>query len=228
MKSTVPRSASGLVRPWFVRSRTSPVRRSRLVVLVSLSLIVSCGRPAIIADPVQREFWNALRDLCGQSFDGRIIEATAIDSVLVGQPLVLDMWQCYARELRMAFHVGNDHSRVWLLTPTATGLSLTHQLHSADGVVMPFTAYGGETHDSGTATVQRFLPDDGTLDRVPTAAGSVWTLEVVPREHIAYRLDSRAGEFLVEFDLTHKAHHPPAPWGYTRTRGAAATGVEGS
>jgi len=208
----------------FMKRRT---RRSGTV-LAALSLAVSCGRPPIIADPVQREFWNSLRDLCGQSFEGRLVEATAGDSALAGQPLVLDMWQCYARELRIAFHVGNDHSRVWLLTPTATGLSLTHQLHSADGAVLPYTAYGGKTHESGTATVQRFLPDDGTLDRIPSAAGSVWTIEVVPRDRITYRLDSRAGVFLVEFDLAHIAHRPPSPWGYTRTRGAAATGSEGS
>jgi hypothetical protein len=211
-----------------IRSRRRWRHRPAASVFIPLLLVCACGRPPIIADPVQRQFWNSLRDLCSQSFEGRIIEATAADSVLAGQPLVLDMWQCYARELRMAFQVGDDHSRVWFLTPTATGLDLTHELHSADGVALPFSGYRGETHDPGTATLQRFYPDQGTLDRVPTAAGSMWTLEIVPGERIAYRLDSRAGVFLVEFDLTHRAHRPPTPWGYTRTGSAAATGRAGS
>jgi len=195
--------------------------------LGAIALVGSCGRPPAVADAVQREFWTSLRDLCGQSFEGRVVEATPADSGLIGQPLVLDVWQCYAKELRLAFHIGNDHSRVWLILPSQTGLQLSHRLHAADGSQLAFSPYGGETRDAGSPTTQRFFPDQGTLDRIPASAGSVWTLEVVSHQFIRYRLDSREGTFLLEFDLTHQAHRPPAPWGYTRTRaGETAAGEE--
>jgi hypothetical protein len=187
----------------------------RAIPAIALVLGAACG-DAVNDDP-QLAFWQSLRSLCGQAFEGRLVEASVTDSVALAAPLVLDVWQCYAEELRLAFHVGDDHSRVWLISPTDDGLSIEHALHGPDGEPLPFSGYGGATDSQGTATMQVFRPDDETLADVPSAVGTHWTLEVLPGERITYRLHSPAtGDFRVDFDIVRRAARPPAPWGYTR------------
>jgi hypothetical protein len=166
---------------------------------------------------VQREFWSTLRSLCGRSFNGTLVQASGADTVLAGRPLVLDVWQCYHREVRLAFHAGDDHSRMWLLSPTASGLRLQHSVHAADGAPSSFSDYGGETVAEGTNLRQEFVADETTVRRVPSAASMVWILELIPGERLTYGL-AGGGEsrFRVDFDLTQTARRPPPPWGFTR------------
>jgi hypothetical protein len=176
-------------------------------------------------EPPQLAFWDSVRALCGQAFEGRAVEWTAVDSAAAGQRLVLDVWQCYHDELRLALHVGDDASRVWRLTRDADGLHLTHEVHAADGAAAAVSGYGGAATDEGTATEQQFRPDFETTSRIPAAAGSVWTLEVVPHERLTYGFHSEreSVRFRVDFDLTRPvASRPPAPWGYTRQRRPAS------
>jgi hypothetical protein len=194
-----------------------------------LVALTGCLRPPAVTDPVQREFWNSLRVLCGRAFPGTLVRASGADTMLARSPLVLDVWQCYDREVRLAFHVGDDRSRVWLLSPVQSGLRLAHALHRADGSTEEFSEYGGLTRTPGTAGRQEFLADERTVRDVPSAATTVWALELVPRERLTYALRDAAGErFRVDFDLTRTAPHPPTPWGYTRTRGPSPPDSSGS
>lgn len=180
-------------------------------------VLVACARPPAVSDPVQRQFWNEFRDLCGQAFAGRVVEAGETDRAALTDALVLEVWQCYPQELRLAFHVGDDHSRVWVLSPSAAGIRLGHSLHSSDGEPLDYSGYGGETANIGTGQRQIFVPDGETLANVPTARGSEWLLEIVPGERISYSLVSPASPpFRVDFDLTQPVDRQPPPWGYTR------------
>jgi hypothetical protein len=171
--------------------------------------------------PPEIEFWNRVRALCGQAFEGRALELTAVDSAIAGQRLVLDVWQCYHDEMRLAFHVGDDHSRVWKLTREQDVPRLTHEFHADDGAPAAVTGYGGPALGHGTATAQTFAADAATLTRIPSAAGATWTLEIGPRQTLAYAFRSGDGAvtFRVEFDVSrHTQQRPPPPWGYTRQR----------
>jgi hypothetical protein len=198
-----------------MRSR-SP--RAGIRAVVAALLLAGCGPGT--PDPPQLAFWNAVRDLCGQAFEGRAVEWTAVDAEAAAAPLVLDVWQCYHDEIRLAFHIGDDASRVWLLTRDAEGLHLTHEVHGEDGTASDASGYGGVAGEEGTASRQAFRPDSETNARLPVAAGSIWTLEIVPHERLTYafRSDREAVTFRVDFDLTgHVTDRPPAPWGYTRS-----------
>jgi hypothetical protein len=194
-------------------------------ILVALCLASACGRVTRpVTNPVQLEFWNALRRLCGRSFPGQLATVTGSDTVLVGQPLVLNVWQCYHRELRLAFHAGNDHSRVWLITSNKERLRLAHAVHDSAGTALPFSGYAGDALESGTAERQVFHPDVSTLTRVPAARGTSWVLELKPGQRLSYALHAPDGgvRFRVDFDLRQRSPRPPPPWGYTRV-GARAS-----
>ncbi len=182
-----------------------------------LAVLAGCGRPPAVANPVQRAFWNQLRSLCGRAFPGRLVQAAPADSALVGQPLVLEVWQCYPRELRLAFHVGEDRSRVWVVAASGSGLTLKHQLHARDGSPTEYSGYGGETWNEGTKSRQEFRADEHTVHEVPSAASTLWTLELVPHTRLTYAVRSAGAEqFRVDFDLARAALRPAPPWGYTR------------
>jgi hypothetical protein len=211
-----------------MNTRRNADRRSRRAIRLGLFAMVlglgACGRVTKpVSDPAQLEFWYAMRSLCGQSFAGHLVTVTGADSALIGQPLVLDFWQCYHRELRLAFHVGPDHSRVWLLESDQDALRLSHSLHDSTGAAARFSGYGGKTSDVGTPNRQVFHIEPGSLTQVPAAAGTSWALEIVPRQRVTYMLLASTGEprFRVDFDLTQRVPRPPSPWGFTRARGGA-------
>lgn len=162
-------------------------------------------------------FWNELRTLCGRSFFGSPVTISALDSAVVGKTLVLNVWQCWNDELRLAFHIGDDHSRVWVLGWDQQRLTLNHSVHGRDGQPAEFTNYGGPA-SSGTDSLQTFTADAETLVRFPAAEASVWTLELVPDRRLTYAFDpgNPAQRFRIDFDLRDPAPRPPNPWGWTR------------
>ena len=122
---------------------------------------------------------------------------------------------CDMAEIRIPFHVGEDRSRTWVLTPTATGLRLKHDHRHEDGTEDEVTQYGGDATGRGTASSQDFPADPFTAELVPAAATNVWTIEVVPGERFVYALRREGTDrrFRAEFDLSSPVAAPPPPWG---------------
>lgn len=174
----------------------------------------SNGRPAPDGDP-QIVFWSSLESLCGQAFEGRVTESVPPDPSFEDSRLVMHVRSCELAEIRIPFHVGEDRSRTWVVSPTAVGLRLKHDHRHEDGSEDEITQYGGDTRGQGDPDRQDFFADATTARLVPEAAGNVWTLEVVPGEVVAYGLRREGSDrrFRVEFDLTRPVEPPPPPWG---------------
>ena len=144
------------------------------------------------------------------------------DDDFVGKPLVMHVRHCSPSEIRIPFYVGDDRSRTWVLTRTATGIRLQHDHRHEDGSSDVLTMYGGETAGPGTATRQEF-PVDAESVALFTREGrqvsntNVWAMEVHPGS-FAYELRRPpipGGRFFrVEFDLTRPVPSPPPPWGH--------------
>ena len=174
-------------------------------------------------------FLAALASHCGKAYAGRIVAnrpdpaapPAAGPDPFEGKPLVMHVRGCEApaRELRVPFHVGEDHSRTWVLTRTPGGLRLKHDHRHADGTPDVLTMYGGESHTRGSAVRQAFAVDAESiaLFRREGSAASVtntWAMEIEPGRRFVYELSRPAGRlFRVEFDLTRPVPLPPAPWG---------------
>jgi len=165
-------------------------------------------------DP-QLVFWASLEELCGQAFEGRVVESEPPDESFESQVLVMHVRECQTGEIRIPFFVGDDRSRTWVVTTTAAGLRLKHDHRHEDGAEDEITQYGGDTMGRGTDTVQDFRADAFTAELVPTAATNVWTIEVDPGRLFAYALRREGSErrFRVEFDLQRPIDAPPPPWG---------------
>src|SRR3546814_20143598 len=97
------------------------------------------------------------------------------------------------RELRVPFHVGDDHSRTWVITRTADGLRLKHDHRHADGSEDVLTMYGGDTDAPGSAVRQEFPVDAESIalfEREGSEASvtNTWAMEVEPGARVLYEL----------------------------------------
>ena len=167
------------------------------------------------ASTEQAGFWNALQSMCGQAFAGTLTENDPPSSDFDGKELIMHVRECSDDEIRVPFFVGDDRSRTWVFTPTASGLRLKHDHRHEDGSEDEVTQYGGDTAEVGSATRQAFPADAFTAELVPAAANNTWTVELIPGELFAYQLRREGTErrFRVEFDLSRPVDTPPPPWG---------------
>ncbi|MES2671158.1 MAG: hypothetical protein V4673_12170 [Pseudomonadota bacterium] len=194
--------------------------------LAVLCLLSACaGTPAshvAIADAPADAFLAALRTHCGQAFAGRVLVDTpaSANDAFAGKPLVMHVRECDRNTTRVPFHVGDDHSRTWVLTRTATGLRLKHDHRHEDGTSDKVTMYGGDTATAGTAQRQAFPVDAESIanfnaNGLTASVTNTWAMEIEPGRRFVYELSRPNGRlFQVEFDLTRPVPAPPAPWGH--------------
>lgn len=166
----------------------------------------------------QDAFFANLRDLCGQSFAGRVVTTDAADASFASERLVMQVRACSGDEIRVPFHVGENRSRTWVITRTGAGLRLKHDHRHEDGTEDTLTQYGGDTTAEGTAERQEFPADEfsRTLfvnNNIPQSTTNVWAVEVHPGRTFVYELRRPNRHFRVEFDLTAPVAAPPPPWG---------------
>lgn len=175
-------------------------------------------------------FLASLAAHCGKAYAGKIVAnrpASTTPDPFEGKALVMHVRGCSdpTRYLEVPFHVGDDHSRTWLLTRTPSGLRLKHDHRHADGTPDAMTMYGGDTARSGSAVRQEF-PVDAESNALFGREGrsvsteNTWAMEIHPRM-FAYELarptsalNPEGRMFRVEFDLTRPVPLPPTPWGH--------------
>lgn len=177
--------------------------------------------PSVQAQPAD-EFLARLSQHCGKAFAGKVIvnQPPQPNDAFAGKPLVMHVRECGAGELKVPFHVGDDHSRTWALTRTEAGLRLKHDHRHQDGSSDAVTMYGGDTSEPGTAARQQFPVDAESIamferDKMTASITNTWALEIEPGKRFLYELSRPGGRlFQVEFDLTAPVPAPPTPWGH--------------
>ncbi|MCF6263573.1 MAG: hypothetical protein L3J24_08330 [Xanthomonadales bacterium] len=173
---------------------------------------------SVVSISSQDAFFNSIKMLCGKAFVGKVSIDNVADSSFAGKKLILHVRKCNDKQLQIPFHVGDDHSRTFLITKTGSGLSLKHDHRHADGSSDALTMYGGHTVDAGWAQVQSFPADQYSKELfvkngIPQSNGNTWQLYVYP-EQFTYRMVREGREFRVDFDLKTPIKTPDAPWGY--------------
>jgi hypothetical protein len=184
--------------------------------------IDDAGNPAAPADA----FLSAIARHCGQAFAGRVVvdQPASADSAFAGKALVMHVRDCGADQVRIPFHVGDDHSRTWVLTRTAAGLRLKHDHRHADGSADAVTMYGGDSADAGTAIRQTFPVDAESVavfqrEGLGASVTNTWAMEIEPGKRFRYELSRPGGRlFQVDFDLSRPVPLPPPAWGSEAAR----------
>lgn len=227
----------------------------RLALLPALCLLAACGNdappastetqpptpaaaaPAAAEAPVAEVvraapdgFLDALRQHCGQAFAGRIVTNVPAEpnDPFEGKALVMHVRECGDSQVKVPFHVGDDHSRTWVITRTGTGLRLKHDHRHEDGSEDAMTQYGGDTASEGSAQRQEFPVDQFSIDLFnaqdrAVSTTNTWAIEIEPGKRYLYELSRPGGRlFRVEFDLSTPVDVPPTPWGHPPLQGDGA------
>jgi len=175
----------------------------------------------LVAAQAHRQFFEQLRSLCGQAFEGRVVQDQPKSGSGFEGRLLMHVRRCSEREIQIPFHVGDNHSRTWIISQTGSGLSLKHDHRKADGRSDASTMYGGHTRDAGWPQLQSFPADPYSQELflrqgMAASVGNTWQLLInTELKSFSYRLLRESREFRVDFDLGKPVTAPTAPWGYS-------------
>lgn len=152
------------------------------------------------------QFFQNLTTLCGKSYNGKLAAGDASDTSFATAKMQAHFRTCSAREIQIAFDVGEDRSRTWIITRTGDGLRLKHRHMLKNGAEDPVSQYGGDTLQPGTATRQEFPADDYskmmfTKEGRAVSNSNVWAFEVDPQRTLTYELARPGRLFRVSFDV---------------------------
>lgn len=178
-------------------------------IALALCALMTLSACATIPAPTSHPdiFMARLNALCGQRFEGRVVTTDAADDRFRSQRLLMHVRDCAPDQVGIPFSVGEDRSRVWIVTRTDDGLRLKHDHTHEDGTVDALHMYGGDTATPGTAERQEFPVDAFSIalfnaNDAAVSTTNVWAMEVHPDRMFAYELRRPNRHFRVEFDLT--------------------------
>ena len=186
--------------------------------VVALAATADIVQPApLVSIASQDAYFDNLRTHCGKAYQGKVVMDNPKSDGFDGT-LIMHVRKCTDSQLQIPFHVGDNHSRTWIITKTGSGLSLKHDHRNKDGSHDVSTMYGGHTLDAGWPTVQSFPADQYSKELfvhlgIPASNGNTWQMYIYPQT-FSYRLVRDGREFRVDFDLTKPVALPPTPWGY--------------
>ncbi len=154
--------------------------------------VIALVLPTGVASPgaAHSEFFENLRKLCGQTFEGETVFPQDPAHPMVGKKLTISVATCSEREIRIPLQVGEDKSRTWVLSVSDQGLLLKHDHRHPDGTPDQQTNYGGWAKADGSAHRQQFAADEETAKLISDAATNVWTLEIdAEKQQFTYALE---------------------------------------
>ncbi len=171
------------------------------------------------ADSAHEAFYTQFKGLCGKAFSGSVVKDDQADPRFGGKHIILHVRDCSDTEIRMPMHVGDDHSRTFILRLMGEGLEFRHDHRHEDGSPDAVTLYGGVTIAAGSSDRQDFPADDKTKvlfvsNGLDVSVNNVWTISIIPNQTVTYALNRPNREFAISFDLTKEVQNPPAAWGY--------------
>lgn len=182
------------------------------IISATIGLLLISGVSAsgsAVADDAQKAFFQSLKETCGKSYLGKVVESNESDTSWREARIVIHTPACdmdMSSEIRIPLHVGENTSRTWIVSKTENGLRLKHDHRHSDGTPDAVSMYGGDSADSGSATEQNFPVDDFSKalfvkNGLDVSVSNIWTLSIVPNERLSYRLSRPGRLFQIDFDL---------------------------
>ncbi|NNE56944.1 MAG: hypothetical protein HKN36_02450 [Hellea sp.] len=183
--------------------------------LLPILVLAACKSPA---PDTQDKFMAHLADLCGQSFEGKVISKDEVDDDWRKDVMTIHVRDCDEDEIKIPLHVGDNRSRTWIVTDNGPGLTLNHDHRHEDGEPDKVSLYGGDTAAMGTEFVQSFPVDDFSKELfrregLEVSMQNTWALTIDPGKTLTYALSRPNRDFRAQFDLTKPVETPPPAWG---------------
>ncbi len=179
------------------------------ILLATIAMLLAWSGNAYSDEP-QKAFFENLKEICGHSYLGKVVESNESDTSWRQAKIVIHAPSCdkgMSREIRIPLHVGEDKSRTWIVSKTENGLRLKHDHRHEDGTPDAVSMYGGDTIDSGSANQQSFPVDSFSKalfvkNGLDVSVNNTWTLSIVPGDRLSYRLSRPGRVFQLDFDLS--------------------------
>lgn len=154
---------------------------------------------------------------CGKAFEGRVILDTEASDAWADQRIVMHIRDCDEKQIKIPLHVGDNRSRVWILTDVGDGLTrLKHDHRHADGHPDDVTLYGGTSVTPG-AQVLSFPVDAESIamfeaNGLTASVNNTWHMRAGDGT-FQYQLTRPSGrDFIIEFNMTNPVPVPPPAW----------------
>lgn len=194
---------------------TVPTSFKGLLSAAAVMVVTACQPNA---KSPQEAFFDDLKSHCGKAYAGKLVSKDEVDADFAGKKMIMHVRECSDTELRIPFHVEDDHSRTWVISKVENGLRLKHDHRHKDGSEDAVTQYGGDTIYEGAMSRQVFPVDQYSIDMferegLSASVVNIWAVEI-NNAFFAYELSRPNRHFRVEFDVTKPADLPPAPWGF--------------
>lgn len=153
-----------------------------------------------------KEFFNAIRSLKCKTYYGKAIYMpdTTKTNDFWGKKLSFKVIKTSKPEMKLPFNVGENQTRVWVLTKTRGGIRLKHDHRHTDGSPDSITNYGGDSDQKiSTRLTQYFPADEFTSNLIPAAKTNRWIMEFSDDKKKFYYILERNKElrFKAEFNL---------------------------
>ncbi|PCI62461.1 MAG: hypothetical protein COB37_07050 [Kordiimonadales bacterium] len=168
------------------------------------------GKPVGVLDTLMQH--------CGKAFLGEVTRYGTSDDAWRKARLIMHIRDCSDGQIKVPLHVGDDRSRIWVISKTENGLRLKHDHRHADGTEDAVTQYGGEStaEAAQTATLVSFPVDQESItmfkdNGLTASVSNVWHISVTG-DLFHYRLTRENRDFMVTFDLSKPIDLPPAAW----------------
>ena len=187
--------------------------------VLALAIAVSACGDEPPADLSADEFMANVQPYCGKAYQGTIVSDDPQDEDWRNETLIAEFETCTQTALRIPVHVGDDHSRTWLVALNDDGrLALRHQHNHEDGTPDALTMYGGKSSGASTSTRQVFPVDKKTMalfdaEGIPESKDNIWAMEINPEASLfIYELERPGRHFRAEFDLSTPVEAPADAW----------------
>jgi hypothetical protein len=178
----------------------------RILAIACVLAVAGCSTTPLAPPTAAAAFFINMTKLCGKSFAGRLAAGDASDADFAKADMRAHVRQCSDTEIRIAFVVGDDKSRTWIISKVGVGLRLKHRHMLNEGTEDHVSQYGGDTQNTGSATRQEFPVDDFSKQMFmnegrAVSTTNVWAFELKSGESLTYELSRPNRLFRVEFDL---------------------------
>ncbi len=164
------------------------------------------GEPRLFSleNSEQQAFVNFLSSFCGQGFRGRQTYISPGRESWANKAMVIRFRECNDGKMAIAFLLGGDESRTWLLLDEDGRLRFRHDHRNCDGTPEEVTLYGGYAIELGSRKKQIFPADEYTCQMLPNACNAEWQLELTENSTLlSYSLFGHGKLlFKAEFDLS--------------------------